>query len=216
MDVKTGNVIRTFEGHPSSVTSVAFSMDGAYVLTVSGKRARAGTEEATARLWNTETGEEAQTFVGHTEQCRSSAALSPDATRVLTGWDHTAKIWDVATGEEIRVFPHERQVLCVAISPGGTHALIGCGDGTARLWDVETGKVIRTFEGHNQRWVMSVAFSPDGAHILTGGDDGLARLWSSGLPPVALSKIGTENAKKTPSATPASTPNLERSDDGGL
>jgi WD40 repeat protein len=43
-DTATGKEIRAFKGHESTVTSVAFSPDGARVLT--------GSEDNTARLWD--------------------------------------------------------------------------------------------------------------------------------------------------------------------
>jgi hypothetical protein len=64
------------QGYISVVTSVAFSPDGARVLT--------GSTNATAHLWDAATGEEIRAFKGH-EDLVLSVAFSPNGTQVLTG-----------------------------------------------------------------------------------------------------------------------------------
>jgi WD40 repeat protein len=85
-DAATGEEVRQFVGHIDTVSSVAFSSDGRYVLT--------GSHDSTARLWDAATGEEVRQFVGHTNGV-TSVAFSPDGRYVLTGsWDGTARLWE--------------------------------------------------------------------------------------------------------------------------
>ena len=53
-DVETGSLVRTFSGHLSEVTCMAFSPDGRRVLT--------GSEDDTAKLWDMRTGALIQIF----------------------------------------------------------------------------------------------------------------------------------------------------------
>src|SRR5256885_5597220 len=93
-DVATGEELRAFKGHVDDVTSVAFSPDGARVLT-------AGSWDQTARLWDVATGEVLRAFKGH-EGAVTSVAFSPDGRCLLTGSDdNTARLWDAATGKEL-------------------------------------------------------------------------------------------------------------------
>ena len=167
-----GFEIRSFLGHTDWVKSVAFSPDGAQVLT--------GSDDDTAKLWDASSGLEVRSFEGHTDFV-NSVAFSPDGTQVLTGSDDTtAKLWDAASGSEIRTFQgHTDAVNSVAFSPDGTQILTGSIDTTAKLWDANTGTEIRSFTGHTGV-VTSVAFSPDGTQVLTGSDDTTARLWVTG------------------------------------
>jgi WD40 repeat protein len=153
------------------VNSVAFSPDGARVLT--------GSDDNTARLWDAATGKEIRAFKGHKESVHS-VAFSPDGTRVLTGsMDSTARLWDVATGEELRAFRgHESWVLSATFSPDGARVMTGSADMTARLWDATTGAVIRVLKRVDGVF-SSVAFSPDGARVLTGSMDSTASLWDA-------------------------------------
>jgi WD40 repeat protein len=169
-DAETGEQIRVFHGHSSTIKSVAFSPDAHRLLT--------GSWDRTAKLWDADTGQELRTFRGHSGVVLS-VAFSPDGNRVLTGSDDgTARLWDAETGQEIRTFQgHSGVVESVAFSPNGRRVLTGSQDGSAGLWDAETGQEIRTFQGHSGL-VWSV-FSPDGRRVLTGSEDSTAKLWDT-------------------------------------
>jgi WD40 repeat protein len=155
--------------HSAAVVSVAFSPDGARVLSGSGDK--------TIKLWDAATGALIRTFEGHVGPV-TSVAFSPDGARVLSGsGDKTIKLWDAATGALIRTFEgHVGPVTSVAFSPDGARVVSGSHDNALKLWDAATGVLIRTFEGHSDQ-VASVAFSPDGAHVLSGSHDKTLKLW---------------------------------------
>jgi hypothetical protein len=166
--------------HTQPVYSVAFSPDGARVLSGSG--------DNTMKLWDAATGGLLRTFEGHSSFV-ISVAFSPDGARVLSGsHDKTLKLWDAATGQLLRTFEgHSSFVISVAFSPDGARVLSGSHDKTLKLWDAATGGLLRTFEGHSSG-VRSVAFSPDGARVLSGSDDTSVRIWNvaTGQPLVSL------------------------------
>jgi WD40 repeat protein len=135
---QTGKELRAFKGHEGWVVSVAFSPDGAHVLT--------GSTDKTSRLWDIETGKELRDFKGH-EGTVDSVAFSPDGAHMLTGsLDKTARLWDTVTGTQFQVFKHEDFVLS-AFSPDGARVLTDSKDKTVRLWDVATGKELHAFQG---------------------------------------------------------------------
>jgi WD40 repeat protein len=76
-----------------TITSVAFSADGRYLL--------AGCGVGAVRLWDVTTGEQIRAFAGHTAAV-SSVAFSPNGRFVLSGSDDTTtRIWDAATGKQL-------------------------------------------------------------------------------------------------------------------
>ncbi len=157
--------------HESPVAAAAFSPNGKFVVT--------GSDDRTARLWNTATGKPVGRLLHHPGPVWS-VAYGPDGKTVLTGCDDgAARLWDVATGQAVgSPLRHEGVVMAVAYSPDGRTILTGSADNMARLWDVATLRPIGQPFVH-QDSVRAVAFSPDGRAILTGSEEASARLWDA-------------------------------------
>jgi WD40 repeat protein len=164
-DVATGREVRRFEAH-GAVTSVAFSLEGTFLLAGAG---------STAVLWDTTSGREIQDFNVPATLIKC-VAFSPDGHSIVTGGsDDKAHLWDIATGRELRRFEgHASHVESVAFSKDGRWIVTGGDDGTARIWDVATALEIRRFEMED--YVLGVAISPDGRWLATGGFD-RSRMW---------------------------------------
>jgi WD40 repeat protein/class 3 adenylate cyclase len=170
----TGKVLTGFLGSPnlkhnSAVKSIAVSPDGKYILS--------GSEDNTAKLWETATGKEIRTFKGHCGWV-CGVCFSPDGKFVLTGsYDHTLKLWETATGKEIHTFTgHTHWITGVCFSPNGKYIVSGSWDKTIKLWDTETGLEVAAFKGHGNA-VACVGFSPDGKYIISGSYDNTVKLW---------------------------------------
>ncbi|KIJ53551.1 hypothetical protein M422DRAFT_139107, partial [Sphaerobolus stellatus SS14] len=152
-----------FRGHTSSVSSVAFSPDGKYI--VSG----------------VETGKAVgEPYEGHTHSVQS-VAFSPDGKYIVSGSDDkTVCLWSVETGKAVGepYEGHTDSVSSVAFSPDGKYIVSGSSDKTVCLWSAETGKAVgEPYEGHTSS-VLSVAFSPDGKCIISGSFDKTIHIWN--------------------------------------
>ena len=175
-----GEVLLTLDGHSSWVTSVGFSPDG--------KRIVSGSMDDTAKVWNAIDGKELLTLRGHdvTDSKKNqsaivtSAAFSPDGTRIVTGSaDDTAKVWDAASGKELLTLSgQDNDVECVAFSPDGSRIATGNDDATLKLWDAFTGKLLETLTGHTGT-VNSIEFCQDGTQIVTTSDDRTVKVWDA-------------------------------------
>ncbi|MBE2268155.1 MAG: protein kinase [Anaerolinea sp.] len=159
--------IATFDGHPDTVYSVAFSPDGRFALT--------GCADGIARLWEVTTRQQIRSFDGSSGEV-FSVAFSPDGSRIATAHeDMTASVWDAATGEPLFSLEggEDGETMGVAFSPDGRY--IATTDNSVRLWDAQTGELIRMFAENNTG--RSIAFSPDSASLLIPNLGNQATLW---------------------------------------
>jgi len=161
------------------VNAARFSSNGKTVLTASA--------DGTAKIWNAETGECVQTFVGHKQQESSdgtiggvnSAVFSADCKAVLTaGADGTAKIWDALTGECTHNFVSNGSPCNSATFSSDNESIITTfEDHTAKVWSTETGECKQTVSA-SQGSLVSAVFSVDGTTVLIASTDGTAKIWS--------------------------------------
>lgn len=172
-----GWLLRTIEGDPGGVISVAISPDG--------RRGLSGGGDA-LRLWDLETGHCLRTFEVFWVQ---SVAFSPNGHLGFSeDCLNVARLWDLETGRCLCTFegiPDIGFFNSIAISPDGRWGLatgansgdLDLSDCDFRLCDLVTGRCLRTFQGHSKD-VTTVAISPDGRWGLSGSNDKTLRLWN--------------------------------------
>ena len=192
--VDPGAPIASFTARPGGDgQSASFTADGSGLLTAS--------YFGLARLWDIETGNIRETYVGlesvdgGQEDWIWNAVLSPDGTQVAgTTSRRTIILWDATTGERISILrfaadegpgaPGASSSLdgvtwAAVYSPDGTMLATASQDGVARIWDPRDASLIASLTEHEAA-VDDIAFSPDGARLLTGSDDGTAKVWDVG------------------------------------
>jgi WD40 repeat protein len=113
-------------------------------------------------------------------------AFSADGTTAVGRWgDAVTAVWDPKLGQPkvleelpaaVPASPH-----ALALTPDGTVALLGAGDGKLTAWDTSTRKVLFHEavypEAEAGEAIAAVAVLPKGTHFLTAGRDGRLTLW---------------------------------------
>lgn len=163
--------LKTFEGPPRQIKSVAFSPDGHCI-------AAAGNE---LTLWDAAAGQCLKTLTGHRGEL-IAIAFSPDGKRVVAGGGDALYGWEIESGRLILSYPiKEGKTLCVAFTPDGKWLVSGGANGLLALRDSTTGEPQHILRGH-KGWVTDLAVSVDGTRLASASADNTVRVWALGPP----------------------------------
>jgi WD40 repeat protein len=149
--------------HSSQINSATFSPDGRRIVTAS--------QDGTARVWDSSSGETLMILAGHTDRVKS-ASFSPDGRYVVTAsYDRTARIWDTHADNSVKTLGEVRGILdpspeFAAISPDNTAVVVAVYGGPPVLWDARAGFRRALLEGHPSG-ITFAAFSPDSTRLVT-------------------------------------------------
>ena len=176
-------LLETLVGHEGGINCMGLSEDGSVLAT--------GSEDATVRLWTTQTdrSECIGILKGHDDYIN---CLAVEDNYVITGSaDKTLRKWDMNTCDCVHTFRGHNSLINRIICTGD-FIFSSSYDRTARCWDFDTGECIRVFNGH-KRGVYPLIFIPadeeevtpenfdwDGNKdiLITGSADFTARSWS--------------------------------------
>jgi F-box and WD-40 domain protein MET30 len=153
---------KTFGGHTNGVMCLQFFDN---ILAT-------GSYDATIKIWDIQTGEEARTLTGHAEGVR---CLQFDDTKLISGsLDGTLKVWNWRTGECLSTYRgHDGGV--IGLHFHGDLLVSGSVDKTVKIWNFRD-KSIFTLRGHTD-WVNAVKLDTLSRTIFSVSDDLTIRLW---------------------------------------
>jgi hypothetical protein len=160
----------TFHGHSDFVCDVAFSPDGAALLSVSKDRSIKRVDLAPLK--------ERRTYSDHNDDVLT-VAVHPGGKRFVTAGNEPQVRWWGLDDEKpaMKIGGHSGAVHQLAFSGDGKR-LISAGADGVRLWDGSTGASLRSLPGTTE-WQYAAALSADGQRAAAGGWDGLVRIWDA-------------------------------------
>ncbi|KAF9901683.1 hypothetical protein EC991_005787 [Linnemannia zychae] len=171
-NTSTWTKIRTLHGHTGFVPQLAYSLNSQHIIS--------GSNDATARLWDIQSGECSQIFDDYTELV-SAVAFSPSGQQFASASGTTIRIREISTGATVFTLnEHAFSITDLAFSPNGSQLASSSQDKSIRLWDLVSGKQGLIFGG-NHSPVMCIAFSPDASscRLVSGHTDFNLYLWDT-------------------------------------
>ncbi|KAG2747519.1 WD40 repeat-like protein, partial [Suillus brevipes Sb2] len=129
---KDGKLLIEIKGHDSTVNSLCWSKDGAYIFT--------GSVDRTIRKWQSIDGKELVVIRGHSNFV-ISICLSPDGSHLVSASDdYSVRIWDLETNQQLGdPLWHDDHVDAVAMSSDGQifASAISGPDAKIYVWSLE-------------------------------------------------------------------------------
>ncbi len=176
-EVRTGKLLRQFEGHRDILYDAEPSPDGKLLATCSYDRK--------IILWELASGKQLRTLEGHNDAIYD-VTFSPDgAVLASASGDETAKLWQVSTGERLDTLhqPQAEQYV-VAFSPDGKFVLAGGADNRIRVWRFVSKNKKRINPLVHARFahegaIVSLAFSRDGKNLVSAAEDRTMKTWET-------------------------------------
>ncbi|KAL6080659.1 Lissencephaly-1 [Balamuthia mandrillaris] len=159
----------TLTGHRNNINAIRFHP--VFSLMASGS------EDATIKVWDYETGEFERTLKGHTLAVQDIAFDHTGKLLASCSADLTVKLWDFQKYECVKTLHgHDHNVSSVTFFPSGDHLVSASRDKTLRIWEVQTGYCVKTLTGHDE-WVKRVIVSEEGTMLATCSYDQTVRTW---------------------------------------
>ena len=137
VDLATGNVVRSFEGHTHHVLAVSWSLDGRTLAT-------AGADNI-VKLWDFTNGERKKNIEGYDKEVTAVRFAGASGNLVTSSGDNRVRLVAL-DGREIRAFPDVADFMqSAAVSADGKVIVAGGQDGVLRVWNAGDGARIAAF-----------------------------------------------------------------------
>jgi platelet-activating factor acetylhydrolase IB subunit alpha len=160
----------TLTGHRNNINAVRFHP--VFNLLASAS------EDATIKVWDSETGAFETTLKGHTLSVQDIAFDQTGKYLASCSADLSVKLWDFQSYKCMKTFQgHDHNVSSVIFTPSGDHLISASRDKTVKVWEIQTGYCIKTLSGHEE-WVKRVIINDEGTLLATCSYDQTIRLWN--------------------------------------
>jgi len=157
---------RILSGFPHSISSIAFSPDGATLVAASLNE---------AQIWDVASGQKRGAVTSGKNIVMGVAVSRDGNVLATTGVDRTVMLWNLTSRFPLRTMTgHLNVVYDAAFGADGLLATAGW-DGTVRVWN--TPDVLPVFGPTTA--MAGAAYSPDGARFVTGSVDGKVMIFDT-------------------------------------
>jgi WD40 repeat protein len=176
-DVASGRELYTVNAGAERIVSLAFSPDGKFLASGSNNL-----EGQTVKVWDADTGREAEAFRTFLHKPRVSAlAFSADNNTLAIGDEEqgVVSLVDTATTTERFVLKgHSAVVNSIAFTSDNKSLLVAAAEPVIKQWDLEqkTSEVVTNLVGLSG-YATAIALSPEDKRLASGSPDGAIKLW---------------------------------------
>lgn len=174
LNLVSGAVSASLQGHTAPLTTVAFSSDGAHIAS--------GAANGAVRLWDARTLTAERELLAHDGAVTALAFRPDDETLASGSHDGTVRIWSRTQAGPLAELAGMRGMTAAAFSVDGLRlAIAPQGAGTIEIWNPRTVERLRVLDAAGAV-VQQIVFAPDGTRVAaileSAAEDGDVRMWS--------------------------------------
>ncbi len=134
VDLATGKVVRSFEGHTHHVLAVSWSLDGRTLAT-------AGADNV-VKVWDFTNGERKKNIEGYDKEVTAVRFVAASANLLTSSGDNKVRLVGL-DGKEVRAFPEVADFMQSAtVTADGKLVVAGGQDSVLRVWNAVDGKAL--------------------------------------------------------------------------
>ncbi len=171
-DSQDGSPITSWAAHARTVSDMAFSNDGRFLISSSFGEP--------VSIWDADPGMPIRSLDA-SDNGATKLTISTDSEHVARASLNAAVLSRTSDGGFEQFYGgHTGGLTAIALSLDGARLASGSSDRTVRIWDVGSGDSIHTLIAH-EHWISAVAFSPSGTTLASGSglDDRTMRIWDT-------------------------------------
>ncbi|KAJ2356963.1 U3 small nucleolar RNA-associated protein [Coemansia sp. RSA 2618] len=159
----------TFQAHDKDINSIRIAPGNRIFVT--------GSQDKTAKVWDTDTGKPLGTLQGHRRGVWNIAISPTDRVIATASSDRMIKLWSLSDFACLKTFEgHTNSVLCVEFVAGGQQLISTGSDGLIKLWNIKDGECVLTLDEHEGK-IWTLAMQRSEAFMATGGTDSVIHIW---------------------------------------
>lgn len=137
LDLATGKVARSFEGHTHHVLGLSWSADGRTLATAGA--------DGVVKVWDFTTGDRKKNIEGYDKEVTAVHFVAASANVVTSSGDNKVRLVGL-DGKEVRAFPEVADFMqSAAVSADGKVVVAGGQDSVLRVWNATDGKTLVAF-----------------------------------------------------------------------
>jgi len=169
LDVSTGELLRTFREHETTVSTLCFSNDGLLIASTS--------DDGTFCAWDLRSYKRVARWEKFQGQLQWVGRTCCGLCAVSTFHTGTILLSNVRTGHAVRNFDCQSFVFSAAVSPDERFLVAAAENATIRIWDLRSkGRPPRILDAHTDS-VMGIAISSNGHRAVSCSADSTIKLW---------------------------------------
>ena len=138
IDLSSGKVVKSFEGHTHHILGLAWSLDGRTLATAGA--------DSVVKVWDFTTGDRKMNIEGYDKEVTSVHFAGAGEQLITSSGDNKVRLVGL-DGKEVRTFPDVADFMqSAAVSADGKTVIAGGQDGVLRAWNAADGRALGAFK----------------------------------------------------------------------